>query len=313
MSNKFHINKNGEVRPCPALLKCRLGGEHFDTREEAYEYAQKELEKEYSLLAEEKKNLRDSLESKAEKRKIRDEARKELKKKQRKLDRLEKYFKEEILAQKELPELYGLDVDYNMTNYKEMTLDEVKAKAPLFEDIRNAKEAKRRFEKITRQSFGSRNYDIQEAKIDQQIESAENNMRNAVRSLYTIVRKGGNIPNVERELYLDEPKADWDDIKKRWKPEPGIPPWFGNDYQRARTEVDYVIDRKMENIMEHNPEFFNNSPNFRKGIQYPVLKNRPKGGMSEVDKKIEDYKVRIAAAKSDVEAFESANFEILDL
>jgi hypothetical protein len=36
MSNKFHINKNGDAAACGATVKaCPLGGEHFDSREDA--------------------------------------------------------------------------------------------------------------------------------------------------------------------------------------------------------------------------------------------------------------------------------------
>jgi hypothetical protein len=41
---KFHINLNGEVKPCPAQKQCRLSPpyEHFSTYEEAQIYADKD-------------------------------------------------------------------------------------------------------------------------------------------------------------------------------------------------------------------------------------------------------------------------------
>lgn len=50
---KFHISKNGELVPCRAKIKCRLGGPHFDTMEEGMEYLdtynEKAVEQENSI------------------------------------------------------------------------------------------------------------------------------------------------------------------------------------------------------------------------------------------------------------------------
>lgn len=54
--SKFHINKNGVPAPCKAKQgKCPLGDDdsHFDTQEEAQDFADKEHEKEFGLIPEE--------------------------------------------------------------------------------------------------------------------------------------------------------------------------------------------------------------------------------------------------------------------
>lgn len=63
---KFHINKHGVPAPCRATKgNCPLGGDesHFNSKEEAQEYADKQNEKEFSILpeqnAENYENLKD--------------------------------------------------------------------------------------------------------------------------------------------------------------------------------------------------------------------------------------------------------------
>lgn len=50
--NKFHISKDGVVRPCTAKGVCPLGGAdiHFSTKEEAQEYVDKINKKKHNLL-----------------------------------------------------------------------------------------------------------------------------------------------------------------------------------------------------------------------------------------------------------------------
>lgn len=49
---QYHISKDGEVRECKAKGVCPLGGKHFDNRQEAESYAQKDSEREYGVLPE---------------------------------------------------------------------------------------------------------------------------------------------------------------------------------------------------------------------------------------------------------------------
>lgn len=51
--SKFHVNKHGVPAPCKATKgNCPLGGDesHFDSKEEAQEYADKQNEKEYGVM-----------------------------------------------------------------------------------------------------------------------------------------------------------------------------------------------------------------------------------------------------------------------
>lgn len=53
---KYHINNDGEARPCGAKVKCRFGGEsgtenHFSTAEAAETEVQKRLQKEFSHVS----------------------------------------------------------------------------------------------------------------------------------------------------------------------------------------------------------------------------------------------------------------------
>lgn len=55
-ANKYHINSQGEAKPCSAQVKCRFGGEtgvenHFSTVEAAQAEVQHRLQKEFSQLA----------------------------------------------------------------------------------------------------------------------------------------------------------------------------------------------------------------------------------------------------------------------
>lgn len=43
-NGQYHISKKGELVPCRAKIKCRLGGPHFDSRQEGQEYLDKKNE-----------------------------------------------------------------------------------------------------------------------------------------------------------------------------------------------------------------------------------------------------------------------------
>lgn len=54
-ANKYHINSDGEAKPCTAKVRCRFGGEsgvenHFSSAEDAQKEVQKRLQKEFSQL-----------------------------------------------------------------------------------------------------------------------------------------------------------------------------------------------------------------------------------------------------------------------
>lgn len=55
-ANKFHINSDGEAKPCSAQVRCRFGGEsgvenHFSSAEEAQAEVQNRLQKEFSQVS----------------------------------------------------------------------------------------------------------------------------------------------------------------------------------------------------------------------------------------------------------------------
>lgn len=55
-ANKYHINSQGEAKPCAAQVKCRFGGEtgvenHFSTVEAAQAEVQSRLQQEFSHVA----------------------------------------------------------------------------------------------------------------------------------------------------------------------------------------------------------------------------------------------------------------------
>lgn len=61
---KFHIGKNGEPARCRALIKCRLGGEHFESKENAMKSIEEKLAENNSVIPKVEKKSQVSSENK---------------------------------------------------------------------------------------------------------------------------------------------------------------------------------------------------------------------------------------------------------